>query len=90
MIRHNLEDYCLPRWGNTAIWEIKPKALEEWLRHLHEKKGLGWTTISSKVKQAMQGVFKCGRKEGLLPPTLIRSRILTVKPPAITRRSHAP
>jgi len=66
VIRHNLEDYCLPRWGNTAVWEIKPKALEEWLRYLHEKKGLGWTTISSKVKQAMQGVFKYGRKEGLL------------------------
>jgi len=30
------------------------------------EEGLGWTTVSSKVKQAMQGVFKYGRKEGLL------------------------
>jgi len=67
VLRHNLMDYCMPRWGNTAVCEIRPKALEEWLRYLHEKKGLGWTTVSSKVKQAMQGVFKYGRKEGLLP-----------------------
>ncbi len=67
VLRHNLMDYCMPRWGNTPVCEIKPKALEEWLRYLHEKKGLAWTTVSSKVKQAMQGVFKYGRKEGLLP-----------------------
>jgi integrase len=67
VIRHNLEDYCLPRWGNTAVSEIKPKALEEWLTYLHEKQNLGWTTVSGKVKQAMQGTFKYGRREGLLP-----------------------
>jgi integrase len=67
VLRHNLMDYCMPRWGNTAVCEIKPKALEEWLRYLHEKKRLGWTTVSSKVKQAMQAAFKYGRKEGLLP-----------------------
>jgi integrase len=67
VIRHNLEEYCVPRWGNTPICEIKPKALEEWLLYLHEKKGLGWTTVSTKVKQAMQGVLKYCRKEELLP-----------------------
>lgn len=67
VIRHNLETYCLPRWGNTAVCEIKPKALEGWLIYLHGEKGLGWTTVSGKVKQAMQGAFKFGRKEGLLP-----------------------
>jgi integrase len=66
VIRHNLEDYCLPRWGNMAVCEIKPKALEEWLTYLHEKQNLGWTTVSGKVKQAMQGAFKYGRKEGFL------------------------
>lgn len=68
VIRHNLEDYCLPRWGTTAVCDIKPKALEEWLKYLHDEKALGWTTVSSKVKQAMQGAFKYGRKEGFLPP----------------------
>jgi len=67
VIRHNLEDYCLPRWGTTAVCEIKPKALEEWLKYLHDEQGLGWTTVSTKVKQAMQGAFKYGRKEGFLP-----------------------
>jgi integrase len=67
VIRHNLEDYCLPRWGNISVCEIKPKAVEEWLKYLHEKRDLGWTTVSGKVKQAMQGVFKYGRKEGFLP-----------------------
>jgi hypothetical protein len=65
VIRHNLEEYCLPRWGKTVVCEIKPKALEEWLVYLHEEKGLGWTTVSGKVKQAMQGAFKFGRKEEL-------------------------
>ena len=55
VLRHNLMDYCLPRWGDTAVCEIKPKAVEDWMRYLHEKKGLGWTTVGSKVKQAMQG-----------------------------------
>lgn len=67
VIRHNLENYCLPRWGKTVVSEIKPKALEEWLTYLHEKQNLGWTTVSGKVKQAMQGVFKYARKEGFLP-----------------------
>jgi len=67
VLRHNLMDYCMPRWGSTPACEIKPKALEDWLRYLHEKKGLAWTTVSGKVKQAMQGVFQYGRKEELLP-----------------------
>jgi integrase len=60
-------DYCIPRWGNTPVCEIKTKALEDWLRYLHEKKGLAWTTVGSKIKQAMQGAFKYGRKEEFLP-----------------------
>ena len=67
VITHNLDAYCLPRWGTTVVREIKPKALEEWLVYLHEKKGLGWTTVSGKVKQAMQGALKFGRKEELVP-----------------------
>jgi integrase len=67
VIRHNLDTYCLPRWAKTVVCEIKPKALEEWLVFLHEKKGLGWTTVSGKVKQAMQGALKFGRKEELIP-----------------------
>ena len=67
VIQHNLDTYCLPRWGTTVVREIKPKALEEWLVYLHVKKGLGWTTVSGKVKQAMQGAMKFGRKEELIP-----------------------
>jgi hypothetical protein len=35
--------------------------------YLHKEKGLAWTTVSTKVKQAMQGVLKYGRKEEFLP-----------------------
>lgn len=66
VLRHNLEDYCVPRWGSKAVSKIEPKLVEEWLLHLHQKKDLAWPTIN-KVKQAMQGVFKYGRKEKLLP-----------------------
>ena len=67
VIRHNLESYCLPRWGTTVVNEIKPKALEAWLIYLHQTRKLAWTTVSGKVKQAMQSAFKFGRKEGILP-----------------------
>jgi integrase len=66
VLRHNLEDYCLPRWRSISAREIEPKSLEEWLLYLHNEKRLAWTTIN-KIKQAMQGVFKYGRKKKLLP-----------------------
>jgi len=66
VLRHNLEDYCVPRWGQTSVCLIEPRPLEDWLLYLHQEKALAWTTIN-KVKQAMQGVFKFGRKEKLLP-----------------------
>jgi len=66
VLRHNLEDYCVPRWGNTSVCGIDPKPLEDWLLYLHHEKQLAWTTVS-KIKQAMQGVFKFCRKEKLLP-----------------------
>ena len=40
--------------------------MEEWLLSLHQEKKLAWTTIN-KVKHAMQGVFKFGRKKKFLP-----------------------
>ncbi len=67
VLRHNLEDYCVLRWGSRPVSTIEPKLVEEWLLHLHREKNLAWPTIN-KVKQAMQGVFKYGRKENLLPP----------------------
>ena len=66
VLRHNLEDHCLPRWRSIPAREIEPKSLEEWLLYLHNEKRLAWTTIN-KVKQAMQAVFKYGRKKKLLP-----------------------
>jgi integrase len=65
VLRHNLQRYCVPRWGKTAVVEIEAKPVEEWLLYLHQLP-LQWTTVN-KIKQAMQGVFKYGRKEKLLP-----------------------
>jgi integrase len=64
VLRHNLQDYCVPRWGETPVVEIEAKAVEEWLLYLRQKP-LEWPTVN-KIKQAMQGVFKYGRKEKLL------------------------
>jgi integrase len=66
VIRHNLETHCMPRWRNTPVGEIQPESVEEWLLSLHQEKKLAWTTIN-KVKHAMQGVFKFGRKKKFLP-----------------------
>jgi integrase len=69
VIRHNLEAYCLPYWRDVSVCEIRPRALEEWLLRLHDSSGLAWPTVG-KVKQAMQGVFKFGRKEQFLSANL--------------------
>lgn len=66
VIRHNLETHCMPRWRNTQVCRIDAESLEEWLLALHENKKLAWTTIN-KVKHAMQGVLKFGRKKKFLP-----------------------
>lgn len=65
VLRHNLQDYCIPRWGRTPVIEIEAKAIAEWLLHLRQKP-LEWPTLN-KIKQAMQGLFKFGRLEKLLP-----------------------
>jgi integrase len=65
VLRHNLQSYCVPRWGKTPVLQIEAKAVEEWLLHLRQKP-LEWPTVN-KVKHAMQGVLKYGRKEKLLP-----------------------
>jgi integrase len=66
VIRHNLETHCMPRWRNTPAGKIQPESVEEWLLSLHQEKKLAWTTIN-KVKHAMRGVFKFGRKKKFLP-----------------------
>jgi hypothetical protein len=66
VIQHNLETHCMPRWRNTQVLKIEPDSMEEWLLSLHQEKMLAWTTIN-KVKHAMQGVFKFGRKKKFLP-----------------------
>ena len=66
VIRHNLETHCMPRWRNTPVCKIEPESVEEWLLALHQEKKLAWTTIN-KVKYAMRGVFKFGRKKKYLP-----------------------
>lgn len=65
-LRHNLERFCLPRWKDRVVSDIRPREVKEWLKYLHERGGLAWTTVS-KVAQSMKGVLKYGRTEGLLP-----------------------
>jgi integrase len=50
----------------SFLARFEPESVEEWLLWLHQEKKLAWTTIN-KVKHAMQGVFKFGRKKQFLP-----------------------
>jgi len=52
--------------GENCDPRHQAEGLEEWLIYLHQKNGFGWTTVSGKVKQAIAGVRKFGRKEKLI------------------------
>lgn len=67
LIRLNLETHCMPRWRNKTVCKIAPESVEEWLLSLHQEKKLAWTTIN-KVKHAIQGVLKFGRKSSTCRP----------------------
>jgi hypothetical protein len=66
VLQHNLETHCMPRWRDTPVCKIETEPVEDWLLSLHEEKKLAWPTIN-KVKHAMQGAFKFGRKKKFLP-----------------------
>jgi len=61
---HILDDYLLPRWGDSFALEIEPDAIEEWLSALELA-----NPTKEKIRRVMNVVYRRGQKSGLLPRT---------------------
>jgi integrase len=61
---HIIDDYLLPRWGESFALEINPDEIEEWLGAL----ALANAT-REKIRRIMNVVYKRGQKSRILPMT---------------------
>jgi integrase len=61
---HILDDYLLPRWGDSFALEINPDEIEEWLNAL----ALANPT-KEKIRRVMNVVYRRGQKSRILPMT---------------------
>ena len=66
--RRYLNKWVLPRWGEQAALMIQPLELENWLKELGRKNGLGNQT-RSKIRQVIGLVYKHAQRVGFLPRT---------------------
>src|SRR5712664_1013328 len=61
---HILDDYLLPRWGDSFALDIEPDQIEEWLDALELA-----NPTKEKIRRVMNVVYRRGQKSGLLPRT---------------------
>jgi integrase len=66
--RRYLRKWVLPRWGDQAALMIQPLDLEDWLKELGKRSGLGNQTLS-KIRQVIGLVYKHAQRVGFLPRT---------------------
>ena len=62
-VKHIVRDYLTARWGCEAAEDIKPLAIQRWLKSLHSEKQLEWPTIT-KIRGIMSRVYKVGIIQG--------------------------
>jgi integrase len=61
---HILDDYLLPRWGDTFAVEINPDEIEDWLNAL-----VLANPTREKIRRVMNVVYRRGQKSRFLPMT---------------------
>ena len=61
---HILDDYLLPRWGDSFALEINPDDIEEWLGALPLA-----NQTREKIRRVMNVVYRRGQKSRMLPMT---------------------
>ena len=70
-----LNNWLLPRWGNTKAAEMKPLQIEAWFETLtskpigSKKAPLSWASVA-KVKSIMSQVFRHAQRHELIPATV--------------------
>jgi integrase len=69
---HNLDEYVLPRWGDSVAVTVKPTQLEAWFEVLAstpqvaKNKPLKWPTVD-KINSVMSQVYAHAQRHGLIP-----------------------
>jgi integrase len=56
---HLVRDYLIARWGDEIAGDIKPLDIQRWLKSLHARQGLAWTSVA-KIRGIMCRVYKVG------------------------------
>jgi integrase len=64
LVRHNLDDYLIPKWGKHIAADIEPLQIERWLKELNQH-GLANPT-TAKIRGNMLQVFKHSQRVGLI------------------------
>ncbi len=67
-LRMYLRLHIMPRWQNTAIEDMKPLPIQNWLRELQQKHSLANGTIT-RLRQIMSMAFQFARLYELIPET---------------------
>jgi len=61
-VRHNIDDYLLPRWGPSFALDIQPLDIEQWLGSLKRS-----NPTKDKIRRIMSVVYTRAQKYGLVP-----------------------
>jgi len=64
LVRHNLDDYLIPKWGKHIAADIEPLQIERWLKELNQQ-GLANPT-TAKIRGNMLQIYKHAQRVGLI------------------------
>jgi integrase len=69
LIKHELNNYILPRWGKTYVDEVRPLEVKQWLIHTAEQNDLTKASIQ-KTKQIFARLYFWGAENELIASSL--------------------
>jgi integrase len=61
-VKHLINDYLLPRWGNCYALDIQPLEIEQWLGTIKRS-----NPTKDKIRRAMSVIYTRAQKYGLVP-----------------------
>jgi integrase len=74
IVKHNVMDYLVARWGEEIANDIKPFEIQKWLLSLRNERGLAWSTISK-----LRGIMLRSYKVGILHERVSKNPVLPVE-----------
>ena len=74
IMEHLVRDYLIDRWGQDIAEDIKPLAIQRWLKSLNAESKLAWTSIAK-----MRGIMSRIYKVGILHERVTKNPVLAVE-----------